>query len=513
MMEAIWNLQFDGMTLVFYFIVTILSLTFLWYFVILPPRIRKHLDKLPGPISVPFLGCTWDFKWEHSAFYKQIKEKAENFRDSGIIRLWIGHVPYVIIFQADYVEKLLSSSRLITKSDDYSYLLPWLGTGLLTSTGRKWHERRKLLTPTFHFRILQDFVEVFNEQAEIIIEKLKSSADTGKSVDIFKQMGLCALDIICETAMGKNVNAQHHENSDYVKAVSDTCKIVHRRQKFPFLWPDAIFNALSYGKIFRKSVKILHDFTTNVIKERKKDLIDRFGPNLKELDYEQISSNGKKRLAFLDLLLCSEGLQEEDIREEVDTFMFEGHDTTAAAMTWVCYLLCKHPEIQEKVHEELDAIFGQSPRSATSDDIREMKYLECVIKESLRLFPSVPIFGRILTDNCQFGDYLVPKGTTALVVVPILHTNEHQFPDPKTFNPSRFLSESATSRHPYAYVPFSAGPRNCIGQKFAMMEEKVVLSSILRRFKLELARDDVEPSAELILRPADGVHIKLNYRN
>lgn len=511
-MEVLRNFHLDVTMFVFYFLIAVLSLIFLWYFVILPPGIRRHLDKLPGPLSVPFLGCAWNFKWEHSAFYKQILEKAELYRDHGLLRIWVAHMPYVIIFQADHVEKLLSSSKLITKSGDYNYLLPWLGTGLLTSTGRKWHDRRKLLTPTFHFRILQDFVEVFNEQAEIITEKLKKSVDTGKTVDIFREMGLCALDIICESAMGKNVNAQYHENSDYVRAVSDTCKIVHRRQKFPFLWPDTIFDALSYGKIFRKSVKILHDFTLNVIKERRKDLIDRFGSNLKDLDYEQISSNGKKRLAFLDLLLCTDGLQEEDIREEVDTFMFEGHDTTAAAMTWVCYLLSKHPEVQKKVHEELDTILGEGSRSITQDDIREMKYLECVIKESLRLMPSVPLFGRTLTEDCQFGKYTVPKGTTALVVVSILHTNKSQFKDPLKFDPDRFKSENISSRHPYAYIPFSAGPRNCIGQRFAMMEEKVVLSSILRRFKLELPHDDVEPSAELILRPRNGVHIKLSYR-
>lgn len=484
----------------------------MWYFVILPPGIRKHLDKLPGPLSVPFLGCAWNFKWEHSAFYKQVMETAELYRDHGLIRIWVAHMPYVIIFQADYAEKLLSSSRLITKSGDYNYLFPWLGTGLLTSTGRKWHERRKLLTPTFHFRILQDFVEVFNEQAEIITEKLKKSVDAGKTVDIFKEMGLCALDIICETAMGKNVNAQYHENSDYVRAVSDTCKIIHRRQKFPFLWPDTIFDALSYGKIFRKSVKTLHDFTLNVIKERKKDLIDRFGSNLKDLDYEQISSNGKKRLAFLDLLLCTGGLQEDDIREEVDTFMFEGHDTTAAAMTWVCYLLCKNPEVQKKVHQELDTILGESSRSITQDDLRGLKYLECVIKESLRLMPSVPIFGRTLTEDCQFGKYLVPKGTTALIITTLLHTNKQQFKDPFQFDPDRFISEDASSRHPYAYIPFSAGPRNCIGQKFAMMEQKVVLSSVLRSFQLELVGNDVEPSAELVLRPANGVNIKFSYR-
>ncbi|KAK7073668.1 Cytochrome P450 4V2, partial [Halocaridina rubra] len=223
----------------------------------------------------------------------------------------------------------------------------------------------------------------------------------------------------------------------------------------------------------------------------------------------------KKRLAFLDLLLESAekdpSLTTEDIREEVDTFMFEGHDTTAAAINWSLYLLGCHPDLQARVHEELDAIFGDDDRPVTMADLREMKYTENCIKEALRIFPSVPFIARELQEEAIIDNYRIPAGTTVMIVTYRLHRDPEQFPRPEVFDPDRFLPENVQNRHPYAYVPFSAGPRNCIGQKFALMEEKIVVASVLRHFRVESTtrREDLKLLGELILRPENGNALKL----
>lgn len=138
-----------------------------------------------------------------------------------------------------------------------------------------------------------------------------------------------------------------------------------------------------------------------------------------ENKYEIVDFPRKKRLAFLDLLIeASKGgteLSDEDIREEVDTFMFEGHDTTSASICWTLFLLGTSPEIQEKVVEELDSIFdGDRTRPPTMKELNDMKYLECAIKDSLRLYPSVPFLGRHLREDVQIGEYLIPAGTQAI---------------------------------------------------------------------------------------------------
>jgi len=224
-------------------------------------------------------------------------------------------------------------------------------------------------------------------------------------------------------------------------------------------------------------------------------------------------------MAFLDVLIHArtedgERLSVPDIQEEVDTFMFEGHDTTAAAMTWCLFLLGHHPEIQERVHKELDSVFEDDGRTVTMDDCKNLTFLDQVIKESLRLYPSVPLFARVTSEECEVNGYKVPAGVQVLIAAYSIHRSPLIWDFPEEFNPDRFSKENSAGRHPYAYIPFSAGPRNCIGQKFASMEEKVLLSYVLRNYRV-ISHDDRESLAmdgDLILRPSKALHFTLQKR-
>ncbi|CAN7976528.1 unnamed protein product, partial [Ixodes persulcatus] len=238
---------------------------------------------------------------------------------------------------------------------------------------------------------------------------------------------------------------------------------------------------------------------------------------------EDLEKKKNLRKPFLDLLLTEhfkdeKNIPEEDIREEVDTFMFEassGHDTTAMGISWALFLLGHSPVDQQKVHDELDFIFGNDTKRPVSHrDMKEMRYMECVIKESLRLYPSVPFYMRIVEEPLQLAGTTIPRGTSIQVSSYFLHRDPKVFPKPEEFQPERFLPENAKGRHPFAYVPFSAGPRNCIGQKFAMSEEKIVLANILRKYKLKSLnhRDEVGLVAEIVLRPKNGLRIKFTPR-
>lgn len=194
--------------------------------------------------------------------------------------------------------------------------------------------------------------------------------------------------------------------------------------------------------------------------------------------------------------------------------LLKGHDTTAAGISWALYVLGLYPDVQQQVFEELEVIFNGSDRPATLEDLNEMKYLERVIKETMRLYPPVPMVGRLMSEDVQLDEYTVPKGTTITIGVYYLHRDPRFYPDPEKFDPDRFLPENTVSRHPYAYLPFSAGPRNCVGQKFAMYEEKSMLSSIVRNYKISSVeqRDEINLIAELILRTQNGINVKLERR-
>lgn len=480
----------------------------------------KIMKPIPGVgPNYPLVGDALLLKPNGGDFFRQIIEFTEVLRHLPMIKLWLGPMPFLILYHAETVEPILSTSKHMDKSFAYKFLHPWLGLGLLTSTGEKWRSRRKMITPSFHFAILSEFLEVMNEQSKILVEKLNSRAGKG-SFNCFMDVTLCALDIICETAMGRKIQAQSNSDSEYIKAIYEMSDLIHRRQKMPWLWPDFLYYHLNAGRRHNKNLKILHSFTDQTILERAQELKNAKA-NVEEDDDNDSTEakKTKKRSAFLDMLLkvtdeAGNTLSHKDIREEVDTFMFEGHDTTAAALNWSLFLLGSHPEVQKKVQKELDDTFGQSDRPVTMDDMKKLRYLEAVVKEALRLFPSVPFFARTVTEDCNIRGYAIPKGVNIIIVPFALHRDPEHFPEPEEFKPERFLPENASGRNPYAYIPFSAGLRNCIGQRFALMEEKVVLAAILRNFtvKANQNRDDIVLLGELILRPEDGIWIELEKR-
>lgn len=483
-----------------------------------------RMRTIAGPPQILFIGNAHQFEYGGAAFYRQVMKYAKEFSDKSIFRIWVGIFPVVILQKVKTVEYMLSSSKHITKAFQYDFLHPWLGTGLLTSSGEKWHTRRKMLTPAFHFSILQDFCPVFSEQARILLEVLETKLDSEghAELDIFPYIGRCALDIICETAMGSQVQAQTNQTAEYVSTVCTMSELLMRRLKNPIYYSDSIYSRSQDGAEQTKCLAVMHAFTNGVIADRRRDFLAMTEEERRD---QMALRKRRKRLTFLDLLLVESdtsgqsGLSDADIREEVDTFMFEGHDTTAAAMTWCLYLLGRHPEIQAAVHEEIDAIWEQGRLSPeghlTSECLGQLGLLDRCIKEALRLYPSVPFFGREALEDIALEGHTVTKGTTVLLLVMQLHRDPEVFPEPEKFIPDRFLAENTRGRSPYAYVPFSAGPRNCIGAKFAQLEEKSVLCWFLRNFTVASTQteDEVSPAGELILRPEHGLKLRLQRRH
>jgi len=466
-------------------------------------KISKSLESLPSPRSLPFLGHLTIIKPDIEGFVDQVMGMAELYpSDPRMVVFWTGPIHHVMIYSGESVEMVFGNSQNLNKGMFYNLLVPWLGYGLLTRSALEWRPRRKLLTPTFHYDILKNFVQVFNSQSLILIEQLNNHMKTNKN-NIVEDLGhfisLYALDIICQTSMGQSVNAQVNSDSQYVKAVLRINDIIQQRIKNPLMWSNLIFNLIGSGKEHQWALDILHSFTRKVIVERR------------DCARGNVSLGG--RLAFLDLLLEMEEngqLTQQDIQEEVDTFMFEGHDTTATAILWALHTLGNYPDIQQRVYDEIITVCG-SDEEVTLEHLTQFRYMECCIKEILRLYPSVPIISRRLDSDVQVGKAVIPAGTQAIINIFLIHRDPKYWHDPEVFNPDRFLPENVKKRHPFSYVPFSAGSRNCIGQRFALMEEKVALCWILRNFMVKsmMRRDELRHKTELILRPAGNVPVKL----
>lgn len=492
---------------------------FLLHCIIISRRVNRILEALPGPKGYPIIGNLLDFQKNNEKLFEVFLNTDKKYYP--IYKVWLLFINTVVLLHPEDIEVLMKSPKHITKSVGYKFIKPWLSTGLVTSTGGKWQHRRRILTPAFHFNILKHFVVTLNEEARYLVSTLK---EQGKGNPIIKDLEEFltehTLNAICETAMGTSLQGNGELELKYRKAVHDMLGIVPHRSVRPWYYSDTIFALSSNGRLQEKLLKTLHGFTKKIIAERKRfheETNGKYLKNLEEIDENDgfsKDSSYKKKLAMLDLLIAAswngEQIDDEGIREEVDTFMFAGHDTTSTALVFLLSLIAKHKDVQERIREEVNSVMNQENYQMTIPVLQEFLYLERCIKESLRLYPSVHFISRYLTEDMQLKKYLIPAGTNVRVSIFHLHRNPEFWPNPDVFDPDRFLPENSSKRNPFCFIPFSAGLRNCIGQKYAMFEIKLMVAHILHNFYLEPVEelDEVKLIGNIILRPVKPLHLK-----
>ncbi|XP_071647079.1 cytochrome P450 4C1-like isoform X3 [Temnothorax longispinosus] len=423
-------------------------------------------------------------------------------------------------FNILFHETILNSTKHIEKSLLYDVIHPWFGTGLLTSGGAKWHSRRKILTPSFHFNILQHFIQILIEEGENMTKSLKNAGGTIVK-DLVPFFSEHTLNAICETAMGTSLRGLGDFQQQYREAVHRMGELLIYRVMRQWLRSDWIFSLTSKGREQKKMLKILHGFTKRIIAERKLYHDRTNGQYLKSFDNDTSAKRDdaepvgiqRKRLAMLDLLIAAsrDGLMtDSDIQEEVDLFMFAGHDTTAMGLCYILALLAEHNDIQDRVRNEVNTALQENEQRYTMKLLQNLPYLERCIKEALRLYPSVFFISRIPAEDVKLQTYLVPAGTLLFFNIYAVHRDPNFWSNPELFDPDRFLPEKIRHRHPYSYLPFSAGPRNCIGQRFAMLEMKAMIASLIHNFYLEPIDylKNLRMQVDLVLRPAKPLRVK-----
>lgn len=258
----------------------------------------EAVNKLPGPKSYPIFGTVLDISGKKTDLFELILK--QNHKYGPIYRTWMGSMPVINVMKAEHIEIILRSSTNISKGHMYNFFKAWLGEGLLVGSGHRWHARRKLLTPTFHFKILEDIMDVFVEKSEKLVEILSRKPED-EYFDILPLFKLCGLDVICKAAMGVDLNAMEDSENEYVKAVNEMTHAVLLRYVKPWYHYDFIFKRTNFGKRFNKTLSTLHQFTDKVIKEKKQLLIKT---NSKPDVTKSLDDFGiKRRLMFLDLLL------------------------------------------------------------------------------------------------------------------------------------------------------------------------------------------------------------------
>jgi cytochrome P450 len=460
----------------------------------------RAVRNIPGFPTHWLWGNLHQIKLEE-AFLNELKDFVCKNRYK-VTKVWIGPFsPRVSVNHSELVGKLMKEPKYDVA---YNLLRPWLGDGLLLSQGKKWFRNRRLLTPAFHYEILKPYIDVYNSCLGIMLQKWTISANKTEPVKVFEAIKSLSLDILMQCVFSFKSNCQHEgQKHPYLQAVCDIIDLTSARAMTLHHRVDWIYYFSANGRKYRKACKIVHDYSEMVIKERRN-----------ALKVNQESSDKRKYLDFLDILLTAadedgNGLTDLEIRDEADTFMFEGHDTTTSGISWTLYCLAKYPEHQEKIREEVrNVLMGRE--WLDYDDLKELKYTQWCIKEAMRLYPPVFFIMRRLSSDTELDGHLIPKGMPINISIRIIHRNPDIWENPEEYDPLRFHPSNAEGRDPYAYLPFSAGQRNCIGQNFALNEEKLVVGSIVHRFNLSLVEGHkVEMCPTIVLRTMDDILVNI----
>ncbi|KAM6957934.1 cytochrome P450 4F3 [Tautogolabrus adspersus] len=446
----------------------------------------------------------------------KVDELVQTYKHS--CSLFLGPFYHMVrLFHPDYVKPLLMAPASITVKDEliYGHLRPWLGQSLLLSNGEEWYRKRRLLTPAFHFDILKNYVLTFNTSANTMHDKWRHLVAEGRAdLEMFDHITLMTLDSLLKCAFSYNSNCQQ-SSSEYVTAIIELSDlIIDRRFKLLHHW-DWIYWKTQQGKRFKQALKIVHSFTREVVQKRR--------ALISEQRETKTDFSPKKRKDFVDIILLTkdedgQGMTDEEIQAEANTFMFAGHDTTASAICWTLYNLARHDHYQEKCREEvMDLMQGREEEEIQWEDLSNLPFTTMCIKESLRLHAPVQAVTRKYTQDMTLpGDHTVPKGVICLVSIYGTHHNPCVWTNPHEFDPLRFDPTNTEGRASHDFIPFSSGPRNCIGQKFALAELRVVVALTLLRFRLTLgvnpehgASAGVRRLPQLVLRAEGGLWLQV----
>jgi cytochrome P450 len=367
-----------------------------------------------------------------------------------------------------------------------------LGDGLLTSEGETHKRNRRILQPGFHHERIASYGEAMAELAAGAAERWR----TGQELDLHEELMGLTLAIAGRTLFGTNVD---QADAQLVAASLRTMLDMYDRFLLPFA-EHLERLPLPANRRFWQAKASLDEVVFGLIRQRR-----AAGDRGDLLSMLLAARDGDERQG------ATGAMSDQQIRDEATTIFLAGHETTALALTWAFYLLSQSPEVERRLHRELDETLGD--RVAKPSDLPDLSYARSVLSESLRLYPPAWTMGRTVVADLPVGGYVVPAGATALLSQYVVQHDPRWYPDPWRFDPERWKPEAVAARPKYSFFPFGAGPRMCIGEDFAWMEGTLVLATIAQRWKFRLVPGQrIDLSPRITLRPKYGMRMCLARR-
>lgn len=442
------------------------------------------LSSPPSSDGKPFVGHLVDFRRNPLSFLERLAKLGD------VVGFKLGPQRIYLLNHPDYIrDVLVTNNRNFVKSRGLEAAKKFLGESLLTSEGEFHRRQRRLAQPAFHRQRINAYADVMTGYAVQTRERWRN----GDTLDIAQEMMRLTLAIVGKTLFDADVEA---EASEIGAALTSIMQLFER-----------ITNPL--GGLLDK-LPLPSNTRWLKAKQRLDSTIYRI--------IEQRRGTGADRGDLLSMLLLAQdeegdggSMTDLQLRDEAMTLFVAGHETTANALTWTWYLLSQHPDVEARLHGEIDAaLAGGLP---TADDVAKLGYTEMVLAESMRLYPPAWTLGRRVLSDYQVAGYVIPANSIVLMSPWVMHHDARYFPEPFKFDPERWTSEARESRPRFSYFPFGGGPRVCIGEQFAWMEGILLIATIAQQWQLRLeAGHTVALKPMITLRPRHGMRMTVESR-
>ncbi len=412
-----------------------------------------------------------------------LQELIERYGD--IVRYSADGWTATLLNRPDYIKHVLQDNHTnYTKegTPDLMMLRPMLGEGLLTTEGETWVRQRRLAQPAFHRDVVATFGGLITGETRAMLERWQPLADSGTAFEVSDELTQLTTRIIALALFGTDVGAFVETFGRAVQAMNEYMGHFDPR------------NVVARTN-FEEAKAEIDQIVLHIIAERR--------------------SLSQQPNDFLSMLLLARDddsgapLSDTEVRDQVMTMLMAGHETTAKALTWTLYLLDRNRDAAVRIRQEVQAVLGgRVPEVA---DLADLQFTWAVVQEALRLYPPVWTISRVARDDDVIGDYSIPAGSFVLMSPYTMHRHPDFWEAPNMFHPDRFAPERDAARPSFAFLPFSGGPRQCIGKSFASVELPLVLVTLLQRYDVRLVPEHaVAPEALVTLRPADGLMVTLH---
>lgn len=441
--------------------------------------------EIPGPKGYPFLGIVPKIGKDVLSFFSSMLQYGD------FVRLDFGPRTMYLVADPEGIKYVLQdNNRNYTKG--YDVTRPLIGNGLVTSDGDFWRRQRRLMQPMFHRSKIDEFARVMVDTTEEVIAPWSEFAAQKKSIDVAHEMTRLTQQVIARTMFSTEVGDQ---TQMYMQAFEIGLEFLNQRMFNPIPFLDKLPTPTNLR--FKKAVQTIDDSIYSLIDQRRSGPTDP-GDLLSMLLAARDDETG-------------EGMSNQQIRDEVTTIFFAGHETTASTLSWTWYLLALHPDIEARLHAELDSVLAG--RKSTAADYSALVFTRMIVDEVLRLYPPAWMFARQVIEADEISGFHVPAGSMLMLSPYITHRHPRFWENPDKFDPERFLPERSADRPKYAYFPFGGGPRLCIGRDFALVEAALVIAEIAQRYRMRLAEDaNIQAQPIATLRPRPGVKVLLEAR-